>query len=46
MVNLAERVSTLAGAGLLVWGISMIYVPAAVILSGVLLLAAAFWRQR
>lgn len=40
-----DRLSILAGVGLLVGGVAMIYTPAAVILSGCLLLAGAYWRM-
>ena len=41
-----DRLSILAGVALLVSGVAMVYVPAAFILSGSLLLAGVVWRAR
>lgn len=42
--SLVDRLTVLAGAALVIGGVAMIYVPAALILSGGMLLAGAFWR--
>jgi hypothetical protein len=41
-----DRLAILSGAGLIVYGVSMLSRPAAVILAGLLLLAGALWRAR
>lgn len=50
MVNLrpaaVDRLAILSGVGLIVYGVSMLSRPAAVILAGLLLLAGALWRAR
>lgn len=40
-----DRLALVGGAGLIIGGVAMVYVPAAVILSGVLLMAGALWRK-
>ena len=44
--DLVDRLAILAGVGLVVAGVSMISPPAAVILTGLFLLAGALWRAR
>lgn len=41
-----ERLAVLSGVGLIVYGVSLIYAPAAIILAGMFLLAGTFWRAR
>jgi hypothetical protein len=43
-VRNAERLALLAGAGLMVVGVAMIYAPAAYILAGAMLVGATLWR--
>ncbi len=41
-----ERLAVLAGVVLIVYGVGLVFVPAAVILAGLFLLAGALWRKR
>jgi hypothetical protein len=41
-----DRLAVLAGVGLVVFGVSMLSIPAAVIMAGLFLLAGALWRIR
>jgi len=41
-----DRLAVLSGVSLIVYGVSLIYVPAAIILAGLFLVAGAFWRAR
>ncbi len=46
VTGLAERIAVVAGAGLVVYGVSMLSHAAGVILAGLFLLAGALWRTR
>lgn len=46
MVTWADRVAALAGFGLFVAGVAMVYVPAALMVAGGMLLGAALWRVK
>jgi len=41
-----DRLAVLAGVGLIVYGVSLLSRPTAVILAGLLLVAGALWRAR
>ena len=43
---IVERLSVVVGAGLIVYGASMLSYPVALILAGAFLLAGALWRIR
>jgi hypothetical protein len=45
VASLADRIAVVAGAGLVVYGVWQIFVPAAYILAGCLLLVGAIWRK-
>jgi len=48
MVSLARYIdllATVAGFGLVVYGVARVHVPAALIVAGVMLLAGALWRR-
>jgi len=44
MVTWADRIAAATGFALFVGGVAMIYVPAALITAGTLLLGSALWR--
>lgn len=46
MVNLIDRLATLAGVALVIYGAAMLSSAAAVILAGCFLLTGALWRAR
>lgn len=46
MANLTDRLAVLLGVGFLVYGVWMLSVAAALILSGLLLMAGGLWRIR
>lgn len=46
MVTWVDRLTVVAGFGLLVGGLAMVYVPAALIVAGALLMASALWRVK
>jgi hypothetical protein len=41
-----DRATAVIGFGLLIWGIAMVYVPAAFIVAGLLLLGSVLWRVK
>lgn len=43
--SLVDRLAIVAGAALVVYGLALVYVPLAFIVSGSLLMAGAFWRR-
>jgi uncharacterized membrane-anchored protein YitT (DUF2179 family) len=42
---LVDRLAIVVGAGLLIAGVWMVYVPAALVLSGLLLIGGVLWRK-
>ena len=44
--GVVDRLAVLAGVGLIVYGVSLLSRPTAVILAGLLLVAGALWRAR
>ena len=44
--GVVDRLAVLSGVGLIIYGVSMMSRPTAVILAGLLLVAGALWRAR
>ena len=44
--GVVDRLAVLAGVGLIVYGVSLLSRPTAVILAGLLLVVGALWRAR